>query len=483
MSYKNAVSYISFWSSAFVVVSLCFTTTVNATVGYFALGYGSKSSGMAGATIAAPQDAMAGAINPAGMAWVGERVDLSLKAFNPKRDAEIDTRVVGAGFTVENDSNKPWLYIPGAGVTYSLTDDLWLGFSFYANGGLNTDYTSNLYDQSIAVLGAFAQGGGGATGAEAAASVPPGTVTGAANTGQLGVDYAQVVLAPTLSYKLNPRISLGLSPLLSAQRFQARGLGNFQCFTTTGASNNPQACAPGGLGPLTPGFKGSGNLTDNGHNWSYGIGVRVGFLAEIIPQLTIGGAYSSRIYMTRFSDYRELFAEGGRLDSPSQFQIGVAARPIKSLLVTFDYQRIFFSDVKAIGNNGPTSSPTGPTLPNGLGLLGTSNGLGFGWNDINVFRIGVAYDFNEHLTMRAGYSWNDSPIPNDQVLLNILAPATIVRHATAGLTFKPDNSHEFHLSYIHALHENQTQQVSAFGVPVSTSMYQNTIVAGYTWKY
>ncbi|MCH9699060.1 MAG: outer membrane protein transport protein [Gammaproteobacteria bacterium] len=465
------------------VMSVMLGSAAHATVGYFALGYGAKSNSMAGATVAAPQDAMAGAVNPAGMAWVGERVDLSLKAFHPKRDAEFDTRVVGAQFTVESDSKKTWLFIPGAGATYQVNDDLWLGFTFYANGGLNTDYSSNLYDQSIAVLGAFGQAGGGANGFEAASNVPSGTVTGSPDTGQLGVDFAQVVLAPTLSYKVDSKLTLGLSPLLAAQRFQARGLGNFQCFTTTGFSQNQAACSPGGAGPLTPGFQGSGNLTDNGHNWSYGIGVRVGFLAEIIPQVQIGGAYSSKIYMSKFSDYRDLFAESGRLDAPSHFQVGISVKPIDSLQLTFDYQRIFYSDVKSIGNSGPIASATGPTLPAGVGLLGANNGLGFGWNDINIFRIGLSCQVNDQIALRAGYSWNDDPIPNNQVLLNILAPATITRHATAGISYSPATNHQLHLTYEHAFHENQKQQVSAFGIPVSTSMYQQTVQVGYTFQY
>ncbi|MGB9495575.1 MAG: long-chain fatty acid transporter, partial [Azonexus sp.] len=56
-----------------------------ATSGYFATGYGVKSAGMGGVGIALPQDGLAAATNPAGTAFVGDRVDLGLTWFMPNR--------------------------------------------------------------------------------------------------------------------------------------------------------------------------------------------------------------------------------------------------------------------------------------------------------------------------------------------------------------------------------------------------------------
>ena len=117
---------------------------LHATVGYFALGYGPKSAGMAGATVAAPQDAMAGAINPAGIAWVGERVDLSLRSFSPSRDASLDTSALSGNFDIHDKSAKTWFFIPGAGITKQITEDLWFGLTAYGNGGMNTSYSRNI---------------------------------------------------------------------------------------------------------------------------------------------------------------------------------------------------------------------------------------------------------------------------------------------------------------------------------------------------
>ncbi len=477
MLFKNLVS------TTLLLCVMLYYSNAHSTVGYFALGYGPKSTSMAGATVAAPQSAMAGAINPAGMALVGERVDLSLRSFSPIRDASLDTSSITGNFDVHDKSDMTWFFIPGAGFTKQITNDLWFGLTAYGNGGMNTSYSSNIYDQSSAILGAFAAAGGGAAGASAAAAVPQGTGTGTPDTGRLGVDFSQMIVAPTLSFKIHPKHSIGISALLAAQVFEAKGLGNFQCFTQTGFTKNTAACSPGGFGPATPGFIKSRYLTDNGREWSFGAGVRIGWVGEIHPMVTLGGSLSSKIYMTEFKDYKELFAENGGFDVPAQFQVGIAIKPLDTLQLTFDFQRIFYGDVKAIANQGPVASAFGPSIPAGSGLLGQKNGLGFGWQDINVYRFGALYNYNKHLTIRAGYSWNESPIPDSDLLFNIIAPAVITQHASIGLTYNHNESHEWHLTYTHGFHENQDQNVSAFGTPASLSMHQNAIEIGYSWNY
>ncbi|MFT5425997.1 MAG: long-chain fatty acid transport protein [Gammaproteobacteria bacterium] len=245
---------------------------VHATTGYFALGYGSKSIGLAGATVASPQDAMSAASNPAGMAHVGERIDFGIRLFAPVRKASFGTTAIGYSANVEDESTRDIFLIPNFGITRQVSDKLWAGLSFFGNGGMNTTYKINIYDQALA---AFFR-------------LPPGSGTGTPDTGTLGVDMAQAIAAPTLSLRINKRHTVGLSLLLAVQRFEARGLGNFQCFTATAVANNPVACAPGGFGPLTPGFIPSTKLTDNGHDWSYGAGIRGGWLGQMTDKVRLG---------------------------------------------------------------------------------------------------------------------------------------------------------------------------------------------------
>ncbi len=471
---------------AFITGLVC-TSVATATTGYFALGYGAKSMGLAGAVVSNPQDSIAAASNPAGMALVGERVDLGLRFFSPIREAEMTTSAIGAGgnfgtpFDVDSKSRRNLFLIPNLGYTKKINDDLYWGISIYGNGGMNTTYDRNLYDQTAAVLG----------NPLGPASTPAGATPGTPQTGTLGVDLAQALFAPTISMKVNEKNTVGVSLLLGVQRFSARGLGNFQCFTQTGFLMNGAgaagtACAPGGAQALTPGFIPSTTLTDNGSDWSYGAGIRVGWIGEVTSNLTLGAAVASKVYMTEFDDYKELFAEDGDFDIPANFTVGVTFKASPQVNVSFDYQRILYEGVNSISNPGPIPTALGPAPPPGGSLLGTSNGMGFGGEDINIYRVAGEYMYDSHWTFRAGIAINDQPIPDSEVLFNILAPATIEKHVTVGFTYKPDTSSEWNFAYMHAFEEsvNTAQSpfsaVGTFDLPASIKMYQNSVDLSYS---
>ena len=197
----------------------------------------------------------------------------------------------------------------------------------------------------------------------------------------------------------------------------------------------------------------SDKLTNNQSDWAYGAGVRVGYLGEVHPRLTLGASASSKIYMTHFDEYSELFAESGDFDIPANFTLGATFKATPKLKLSFDFQRILYEGVNSIANPGPVATSMGPGLPPGGDWLGTRNGMGFGWQDINIYRLAAEYHYDDRWIFRTGFSYNDQPIPDDQVLFNILAPATIQKHATVGFTYRPDKKSEWNFAYMHAFKE------------------------------
>ena len=473
---------LSGWlKTASVLTALAFTSTTSATTGYFTVGYGAKSMGMVGATVSNPQDTIAAATNPAGMARIGERLDFGVRFFSPIREAELSTSALPSPapitYDVDDKSRRDLFIIPNGGFNNRINDKLWFGMSMYGNGGMNATYDRNLYNEAASAMAAATgrvpdpDGSPGDT--LPPFSPPEGFAFPLPDTGTLGVDLAQAVFAPTLSMNVNKKHSVGVSLLVGVQRFSARGLGNFQCFTQTGNSDDGASCkASGGAVSATP----SGGLTNNGNDWSYGAGVRVGWLGEVHPRLTVGVAAASKIYMTEFDDYDELFAEDGDFDTPANFSVGLTFKATPELDLSFDYQRILYEGVNSISNAGPA---LGPSLGGG-DLLGTDDGLGFGWEDINIYRLAANYRYGSNWTFRAGYSWNDQPIPESEVLFNILAPAVIENHATVGFTFRPDDSSEWNFAYMHAFEEDVSTNQSAFGVPGRIEMYQDSVDLSYS---
>jgi long-chain fatty acid transport protein len=388
-----------------------------ATYGYFSHGYGMKAKGMAGAVTAATQDTFGGANNPASMVWVGSRMDVGADWFKPIRSSNRSGSAAGLDASSNSDSED--FLIPEFGYNTMLNPNMSLGVTVYGNGGMNTDYPA------------------GAMSSATCAAFPGGTATNSnilCGTGKLGVDLMQLVIAPTLSYKVNANNSVGVSPLIGYQRFKAEGLSAFQSLSNDAS-----------------------NLTDRGYDSATGFGVRIGWLGKVSNAVSIGAAYSSEISMSKFDKYKGLFAEEGDFDMPSNYNVGVAVKASPAVTVSLDAQRINYSKVKSVGN--PSTN---------TGALGTADGRGFGWKDIDVIKLGVQFQYSNATVLRAGFGKTDNPITSRDVTFNILAPGVVEEHYTLGMTTMLDKDSELTLSFMHAA-ENKVS---------GTSLFQSLGVAG-----
>ena len=386
-----------------------------ATNGYFSHGYGMKAKGMAGASTTNTEDAFFGANNPAAAAFVGNRIDLGVDLFSPIREATMENWA-GPGMNVSVESDDSYHLIPEFGYNRMVNNNLALGVTVYGNGGMNTHYSE----------------------------VMPGTNLFGA-PGALGIDLMQLVIAPTLAYKVAPNHSIGISPLIGYQLFKADGLG----------------------GPTSE------------HDDSFGYGVRLGYLGKVTPTITVGAAYSSEINFEEFDKYNWLFLENGDFDLPENYNLGVAWQATPAVKLALDYQRINYGEVTAVG--APASAG------------------GFGYDNIDVWKLGVEYKYSQKLTLRAGYSHTDSPIVGaslaecmagsvncGETTLNILAPAVIEDHVTLGVTYTLASGNEVTMAYMHALKNDVSGQgFDNLGNPTGINtiqMYQNSLGIQYSWK-
>ena len=405
-----------------------------ATNGYFAHGYGIKAKGMGGAGLALAQDAFAGANNPAQAAFAGHRFEAGLDVFMPDREMNRSFAGADLGTVV---SGKKQFFVPGLGSNRPATPDLAVGVAVYGNGGMNTTYPGGTTDCS-----AF----GGAAGSNNLCGM-----------GQLGVDLVQLIVAPTVAYKLNDRHALGLSPLLVYQQFSAYGLQMFQM--TPGASTDPS------------------HLTNQGHDSSTGIGVRLGYLGKLSDQVSVGASYSPKISMSRFKDYAGLFADKGKFDIPENFGVGVAFQATPSVQLALDYNQIRYSKVPSIGN------------PAGFNL-GAPDGGGFGWKDVGIVKLGVQWQMNEKTTFRLGFNRGDNPVTSSSITPNILAPGVMKTHITVGGTHAVASNAEVSWFFMHAPRVT-TRGPSLFNgllssgtaIQESVSMRQNSLGIQWAMKF
>ena len=399
-----------------------------ATNGYFSHGYGMKAKGMGGAAATATDNSFAGANNPAASAWAGDRAELGVDLFMPKRGMSRTGSPFGFNASVDSDKNR--FFVPELGFNRAISNQLGVGFTIYGNGGLNTDYAG----------GQLNCGGG------------PNTSNTLCGSGRLGVDLIQLIVAPTVAYKFNEQHSIGISPLLVHQRFKAQGL---QAFTAPGSSSAPAS------------------VTNNGTDTSNGVGVRFGYLGKLSSAFSVGASYAPKIGMSKFEKYAGLFADGGDFDIPANYTLGLSFQPVPAVTLALDYQRIKYSGVRAVSN--PSSPP--------VAQLGAPNGPGFGWSDINVVKLGVQWQVMPALALRAGFNSGGNPIQGRDVTFNILAPGVTTQHYTFGGTYTLSPGTELTMSYMQAPTQSVTAVSPGFGGTETIRMSQRALGIQMGWRF
>jgi len=359
----------------------------HATDGYFLNGVGAKAKGAGGAQIADPQDSLAIAANPASATEIGARADVGVELFVPDRGATILGNGAGLNGSYSGNGANPFV-LPDLGYVRPLSATVSLGLTINGNGGMNTTYRRNPF----AAFGA---------------------------SGTAGVDLKQIFVSPTLAVRLGGGQSLGVSPVVVVQTFRATGIQPF-----ASASADPA------------------HFTNQGTDWSAGVGVRVGWLGHFGHAVRAGAFYQSKIVPGRFDKYAGLFAGQGGFAVPASWGFGLAVEPVAALTLAADFKRIEYAGVASIGNPLSRLFAGQP--------FGSSDGPGFGWRSISVVKLGVTYRSSPRWAWRAGYGRSGNPVPSSQTLLNILAPGVVRDHSTLGATWTPASGPEITAFAMHA---------------------------------
>lgn len=287
--------------------------------------------------------------------------------------------------------------------------------AMYGNGGMNTDYAP--------------KNGFGTFGMPDA---------------DTGVDLGQMFLNLSYAYQVSEKHSFGVTVIAAYQYFEAKGLG---AFGQNGMSSD-----------MT-------KLTDNGHDNAFGVGFKLGYLGQLSEKLSIGASYQTMIYMSEFDDYAGLFAEQGDFNIPSTWTVGLAYQANENWVFAADFKRINYKDVASVSNpmnpmtaipaffvGGDPSDMMNYTPNPNFTPLGSDKGAGFGWEDINVIKVGAEYAGIDTWTLRAGYSHCDQPIKKSEVLFNILAPGVVQDHITLGCSkVLSEKGNALHFAFVYAL--------------------------------
>jgi long-chain fatty acid transport protein len=450
-----------------VVTGLCAAGSAYATNGYFTHGIGTKNKAMAGSGIALPEDAIDIVNNPAVAPFVGDQLVFGAALFSPIRKYSTTESQLNGNFgaftigpnNIKSDSN--YFAIPHIAKSWQLANDSAFALAFYGRGGMNTTWKGG--------TATFDPDGPGPAG--------PMTFDGTYGAGKAGVNYSQAFLDITWAKKLNDNLSLGVSGIVVAHLFNGKGVKSFAGYTETFAASG---------GTTMP-----SNLSNNGTDSAFGGGLKVGLHWLASEQLSLGLAYQTKIWMGKFSDYSDLFAQKGGMDIPADLKFGMTFHANEKLDLNFDFEYIWYNDIKSIGNpiqnifSCPTAGAGGTDLAS---CLGGSNGAGFGWDNMAVYKVGAKYKAGEDWTWRFGYSYGKQPIGTDQMTFNILAPGVMQSHFTTGFTLERTPGRQFNMSFMFAPNKSVTGPQNFDGPPefaqsVTFEMYQWEMEASYSWRF
>lgn len=391
---------------------------------------GVRTTGMGGAGIAYSQDAFACVYNPAGGVDVRSRMDLTAN-WNRNKGRTV---VRGNLDPSVNGSFNPFItkdiYDFSAAFNKrfccKVLDRSWLvAFSL---AGYNRNYQKTKYKVAFPLLG----------------------------NSNVGFEYIHETLLSALSFQINKCHSLGVSLDLHIQRFKVDGIQNF---------DNLQ-------GSLFP-----GHVTNRGYSYSFGVGLTAGWKWYISDHISLGFTYRPKASMTKFHKYKGFLAQHGKSNIPEKIGFGLSYDFLPCATFAFDAEWINWKPIKSSSNN---------LLHDGqLELMGSADGPGFGFRNQIYFSVGVDYQINDLFIVRAGYTYNNTPIKRSQTVTNALTMVTLENYVTCGATYLLGCSQELSFCYAHAFNKKVKGRHSIppeFGGG-EVDLKANTNFLGVSWAY
>ncbi len=119
---------------------------------------------------------------------------------------------------------------------------------------------------------------------------------------------------------------------------------------------------------------------------------------------------------------------------PAAFNIGISKTWDDKVTLEFVYERTFWSAYKTL--DFEYGSPIQPALVEAFD--DPKDKL---WEDTNSFRIGLTYQYSDRLTLMAGYSYDETPVPEKHI--NYELPDSDAHIFSAGFKYKYSDSLTF----------------------------------------
>ena len=371
--------------SLLIIVSLCTFCQVEA--------FSAKALGMGNTAVAYPQDSLSSAYNPANSACVGDRADSVVGALYTPGSSTVRNNPLP---TVDTTAycRRTWNPVGAFGLNKQVTENISAGFIVY-----NRFFKKTYYNKASALVG----------------------------VSKIHHAYERYAASAVYAYNFRDCVQFGISLDLNVGHHKAGGVQNF---------DNP-------IFTVRP-----RRVTNKGYDWNWGLGVTVGALWEIIPELKVGVAFRPETKMSRFHRYTGFIPKRGIIHSPQELLAGFSWRALPCFTVAVDARYVWDNRLRAAHNPIIVNDPT-------VVKLGSKNGSAFGLKAAFFLRTGVDFAVTDELILRAGYIYAREVERKSQAFFDTLWNLPIENYLTLGSTYQWC-SFDLDFFYIHGFEHKTT---------------------------
>ncbi len=416
-----------------------------ATDGHFLHGVGAVNSALGGAGVAGSASLLgAFFMNPAALAqFTGTHGELSMELFKPDRTVSSSAGPMSGS----TRSNSEFVPVPAFGFTTSFKDGrVVAGLAGLGIGGFGVRYRA---DPTNPIL----------------APRPNGF-------GQVYSNFSLLKVAPAIAWKAGEKLMLGAAVNVDWASLAVDPMPIGSPAVDPGPDNTP----------FTQDDRAyySGVAHTDG---AFGFGAQLGVLYAVTPTFRVGASYATPQVFEKFRwdavyenpnlpNYNTARTIEFALDVPAVYAVGVAYAPRPSLELVADVKHMAYASTRGFKDAG--FNPDGSVA-------------GFGWQDIRVVALGAQWKASDRLTLRGGYNYSGNPIPDEQSMFNIPAPAVIQHHATAGIGFAVRPDLEVNVAYYNAFENSITGPIvrpggALPGTSVTNALSAQSILIGFALK-
>lgn len=430
-------------------------------------GYGAASRAMGGT--AAAQDVGPGGMmtNPATLSLMAEGNQVMLGLDVVTTDIKVKDERTGESVSSETHANNRGPYFAPELAYARRAGDLAFGVGAFAQGGLGTEYGKDSF---------LSRANGGVN-------------SGLENSSRLLV----LNIPFAASYQVTDKLAVGAGIDAMWQGLNLDlllGADQVGSLIGSGRATGSLVGTLGGLGANLMGahfsltksqFLGSG--VD-----AWGFTGRLGMVYRATPATTLGAAYTAKSQMDDMEGRATLTAItnipgvgniplNGSIkikdfQMPAKLDFGISHRLTPEWTLAADISRVFWKDAMKDIKVGFVADGGGD-----LNILLPQN-----YKDQTILALGLAYQMNSNLVLRAGGRYSDQALRSNTLFAVI--PATPRKHLSAGLSYALSSASKIEFAYSHAFREKMSNSsLPNTSEPITVTHSQDNLTFGYSYSF